>query len=105
MPAPEDRSAFPAGPASEASDVDVRALYARLQGEIRRTGHSERDGHDPHVARAAIRGLAERYWGVTAERPLERRPGVKGALAYPVKKALRPFLRWYVEPFAYEQRL
>src|SRR5262249_35776048 len=28
----------------------------------------------------------------------------KGWVAYPLKKVLRPFLRWYVEPLAAEQR-
>ena len=52
-----------------------------------------------------MRGFAERYWAVTAERPLERRPGLKGALSLPLKRLLRPFMRWYVEPLAYEQRM
>src|SRR6266498_4414644 len=43
---------------------DIPALYGRLEEEVGRSG-------------------------VTAERPLVRRPGVKGALAYPVKKLLR----------------
>jgi O-antigen chain-terminating methyltransferase len=43
-------------------------------------------------------------WPVSAERPLVRRPGLKGAVAYPVKRLLRPLLRWYVEPLAAEQR-
>jgi O-antigen chain-terminating methyltransferase len=43
-------------------------------------------------------------WPVSAERPLQRRPGLKGAVAYPVKRLLRPLLRWYVEPLAAEQR-
>lgn len=42
---------------------------------------------------------------MSAERPIVRRPGVKGALAYPVKRLLRPLLRWYVEPLAAEQRV
>src|SRR2546423_14103718 len=106
MPAPEDRTALPAGPESEpVDDVDVGALYARLQSEIRRTGSGRRDGDGGQAARTSLRGFAERYWAVTAERPLARRPGLKGALAFPVKKLLRPFLRWYVEPLAYEQRL
>jgi O-antigen chain-terminating methyltransferase len=42
---------------------------------------------------------------VSADRPLERRPGPKGWVAYPLKKLLRPFLRWYVEPLAHEQRM
>lgn len=43
-------------------------------------------------------------WPVSAERPLVRRPGLRGLVAYAVKKGLRPFLRWYVEPLAAEQR-
>ena len=35
----------------------------------------------------------------------ERRPGPKGWVALPVKKLLRPLLRWYVEPLAHEQRM
>jgi SAM-dependent methyltransferase len=105
MPVPEDMTASPAGPAPAPADVDIAALYDRLRREIRRTGTTRRDGDGRHDARAAVRGFAERYWAVTAERPIERRPGLKGALAYPLKKLLRPFLRWYVEPFAYEQRM
>src|SRR5262249_56205076 len=41
---------------------------------------------------------------VSGERPIRRRPGVRGFFAYGLKKALRPFLRWYVEPLAAEQR-
>ncbi len=41
----------------------------------------------------------------SADRPLERGPGLKGWVAYPLKRLLRPFLRWYVEPLAHEQRM
>jgi SAM-dependent methyltransferase len=108
MPAPEETQPGGASPPpAEHADVeiDIAALYARLRREIRRTGVSERDGDGRADARAAVRGFAEQYWAVTAERPLERRPGLKGALALPVKKLLRPLMRWYVEPFAYEQRM
>jgi len=98
MPAPEDITA-------SSDEVDIAALYARLRHEIRRTGAVARNGREQSSARAAVRGFAERYWPVTAERPLERRPGLKGSLALPLKRLLRPFLRWYVEPFAYEQRM
>ena len=98
MAAPEDIQAA-------SDEVDIAALYARLRQEIRRTGAVERNGNERSSARAAVRGFAERYWAVTAERRLERRPGLKGALAFPVKKLLRPFLRWYVEPLAYDQRM
>jgi SAM-dependent methyltransferase len=84
--------------------IDIAELYARLRREIRRTGAVERDGGRAG-ARAGVRGFAERYWAVTAERPLERRPGVKGWLAYGLKRLLRPLMRWYVEPLAYDQRM
>jgi SAM-dependent methyltransferase len=107
MPAMED-TASQAGPpqsAAEPEAIDIAALYARLRREIRRSGAVERNGSERAGARAAVRGFAERYWAVTAERPLERRPGIKGLLAYPLKRLLRPLLRWYVEPLAYEQRM
>jgi SAM-dependent methyltransferase len=107
MPAMED-TASQAGPPespAEPEAIDIAALYARLRREIRRSGAVERNGSERAGARAGVRGFAERYWAVTAERPVERRPGVKGVLAYPLKKLLRPLLRWYVEPLAYEQRM
>ncbi len=97
MPAPES--------STEAEQIDIAALYAQLRQEIRRTGAVDRSDSGRHSARSAVRGFAERYWAVSAEKPLERRPGLKGALSLPLKKLLRPFLRWYVEPFAYEQRM
>jgi SAM-dependent methyltransferase len=83
-------------------EVDVDALFARLQEEVRWGGSGSADGR--RDARVAWRGQAERLWPVSAERPIVRRPGVRGLAAYGVKKALRPFLRWYVEPLAAEQR-
>ena len=53
---------------------------------------------------AGVRGLAERFWAVSAEKPLERRPGLKGALAFQTKRVLRKLMRWYVEPAFIEQR-
>jgi O-antigen chain-terminating methyltransferase len=78
--------------------VDAVALFEHLREEIRRGGAG------PEGARATWRAQAERMWPVSAERPLQRRPGLKGAIAYPVKRLLRPLLRWYVEPLAAEQR-
>jgi O-antigen chain-terminating methyltransferase len=80
--------------------VDVEALFARLQDEVRRGGAPSANGD----ARLVWRNRAEQVWSVSAERPIRRRPGAKGYVAYGVKKALRPFLRWYVEPLAAEQR-
>jgi SAM-dependent methyltransferase len=83
-------------------EVDVDALFARLQEEVRWGGSAPAEGD--RSGRFAWRGQAERTWPVSAERPIRRRPGARGLVAYGVKKALRPFLRWYVEPLAAEQR-
>jgi SAM-dependent methyltransferase len=80
------------------ADVDPVELFEQLREEL------ARGGTDGSTARATWRAQAERMWPVSAERPLVRRPGLKGAIAYPVKKLLRPLLRWYVEPLAAEQR-
>jgi hypothetical protein len=53
---------------------------------------------------AGVRGLAERFWAVSAEKPLERRPGLRGWLAFQAKRVLRKLMRWYVEPAFIEQR-
>jgi len=83
-------------------EVDVDALFARLQEEVRWGGSAPVDGD--RSVHLAWRNQAERMWPVSAERLIRRRPGVRGFVAYGVKKALRPFLRWYVEPLAAEQR-
>lgn len=83
-------------------EVDVEALFAQLQDEVRWGGAAPVDGD--RSARAAWRSQAERMWPVSAERPIKRRPGLRGLAAYGIKKVLRPFLRWYVEPLAAEQR-
>jgi hypothetical protein len=97
MPAPEDTTSH-AGRPPQHPDVDIAGLYARLQQEVVRT----RGGGE---GLAGLRDLAERHWTVSAERPLTRRPGLRGAILYPVKKLLRPLLRWYVEPIVHEQRM
>jgi hypothetical protein len=80
-------------PAQRALSVDrtVEQLRAALDRGTRDVG--------------AVRGLAERFWAVTAEKPLERRPGVKGWLALQAKRVLRKLMRWYVEPAFIEQRM
>jgi len=75
--------------------ADVELVYQELRRAI------DRDARDP----AAMRGLAERFWPVSADKPLERRPGPKGWLAFQVKRVLRKFMRWYVEPALAEQRI
>ena len=75
--------------------ADVDRVYEELKRAI------DRDARDP----AAMRGLAERFWPVSADKPLERRPGAKGWLAFQVKRVLRKLMRWYVEPAFAEQRI
>jgi O-antigen chain-terminating methyltransferase len=100
MPGTEAENGSTTG-VSPPEQVDVAALFARLQEEVR--GGPARAGGSSQQ-RVTWRAQAERMWPVSAERPIERRPGLKGFLAYPVKLALRPLLRWYVEPLAAEQR-
>ena len=75
--------------------ADVDRVYEELKRAI------DRDARDP----AAMRALAERFWPVSADKPLERRPGAKGRLAFQVKRVLRKLVRWYVEPAFAEQRI
>jgi SAM-dependent methyltransferase len=79
----------------------VNALVERLREELAGGRNGDAKGRGRLLA---ARHRAERLWAVSADRPLERRPGAKGWIAYPVKRILRPFLRWYVEPLAAEQR-
>ena len=83
MPEAVDRSA------------DVDRVYEELKRAI------DRDARDP----AAMRGLAERFWPVSADKPLERPGGPKGWVAFTVKRILRKLMRWYVEPAFSEQRI
>ena len=75
--------------------ADVDRVYDELKRAI------DRSARDP----ATVRGLAERFWPVTPDKPLERRPGLKGFLAHQTKRVLRKLMRWYVEPAFSEQRI
>jgi O-antigen chain-terminating methyltransferase len=104
MPAEESETASSAG-ISSAEEVDVAALFERLKAEVRHAGGLEAaDGANRALVRARLRGVAERFWPVTTMHPIERRPGLKGAVLHPVKKVLRRLMRWYVEPLAADQR-
>jgi hypothetical protein len=76
-------------------ELSVDEVYERLRAAV------DRGSRDL----AVTRGLAERFWAVSAETPLERRPGAKGRLAFQVKRVLRRTMRWYVEPAFSEQRI
>jgi hypothetical protein len=79
----------------EVQELSADEVYERLRAAL------DRDSRDL----ASARGLAERFWPVSAEKPLERRPGPKGWLAFQTKRVLRKLLRWYVEPALVEQRI
>ena len=81
----------------------MTALVERLREEL--AGRRERR------ARAAAGGCSRRATGPSASgrSPPSGRssgdPGCEGVAAAPVKRLLRPFMRWYVEPLAAEQRV
>jgi hypothetical protein len=79
----------------EQQELSADEIYARLREAV------DRGSRDL----ASTRGLAERFWPVSADKPLERRPGPKGAVAFQVKRVLRKLMRWYVEPAFAEQRI
>ena len=77
------------------AEVSVDDVYRQLRDAL------DRDKRDL----AAVRGLAERFWPVSADKPLQRRPGPQGWFAHQVKRVLRKLMRWYVEPAWAEQRI
>ena len=87
------------------ADAEIAAIFTRLKAEVR--------GRPPKLPAAVTstalpsRAKAERAWSVSVEHPLEQRPTqsrVRRTLLSPVKRVLRKLMRWYVEPFAAEQR-
>jgi hypothetical protein len=76
--------------------VDVAALFARLQEEIRAAGPRATDV-TPAQVRLTARDQAERLWAVSAERQIVGKGG-------PIKRFLRRLMRWYVEPAFADQR-
>lgn len=105
MPDGNPENVAPAGISSlDENDVDVAALFERLKAELRSGGAPAAGEAGAEARRTALRALAERFWAVSAERPLHRREGLLGAPLVVVKKLLRKLMRWYVEPLAAEQR-
>jgi hypothetical protein len=80
---------------SDQQELSVDEVYAQLRDAV------DRGSRDL----GTTRGLAERFWPVSADKPLERRPGLKGWAAFQVKRVLRKLVRWYVEPAFAEQRI
>jgi O-antigen chain-terminating methyltransferase len=89
-----------------AQEAEFEAIVAHLRQEVER---GEADSQGPPGDRyPARRREADSLWAVSAERAFLSRPGAFGrarriALT-PVKSILRKMMRWYVEPFAAEQR-
>jgi hypothetical protein len=104
MPEPPEENPDSAG-ISAGGDRDFAALFERLKEEVRRSGAAPGlPGEGGTEERLAARSEAERLWPVSADRPLQLRPGFRGKLGNPVKAVLRKLMRWYVEPLAYDQR-
>jgi 2-polyprenyl-3-methyl-5-hydroxy-6-metoxy-1,4-benzoquinol methylase len=108
MPLQDEETPSSAGISSSENgdgEVDVAALFAQLKEEVRHAGGLDlTDAYDRGIVRSRLRAVAERYWPVTAERPLDAQPGPKGAAKHFLKRVLRKGMRWYVQPFAAEQR-
>lgn len=89
---------------SSTGDSDLATLFEQLKQEVRRSGAAPGAAGGGAEERSAARAEAERLWPVSADRPLQLRPGFSGKLANPAKAVLRKLMRWYVEPVAYDQR-
>jgi SAM-dependent methyltransferase len=104
MPLQEEEKPASAGISTSENggrEVDVAALFEQLKQEVRHAGGLDlSDAHDRGIVRSRLRAVAERYWPVATERPLDADPAPKRF----VKRVLRKGIRWYVAPFAVEQR-
>lgn len=89
------------GPTAGISSADASLLLERLKEEVKWAtpgdGRRATGGGD-------ARSEAERLWSVAVDRPIARRPGIRGRFVYTVKRVLRKLMAWYVGPFAAEQR-
>ena len=99
MPGGDGRKPPVAG-ISSAAGFDLDALVAQLAEEVRRG----RVAGSASSVRFEARAAAERLWRVSADRPIDRRPGVRGLALRPVKLVLRRLMRWYVDPARADQR-
>jgi hypothetical protein len=89
--------------------AEIAAIFARLRGDVATVPEeSTPEGPVVDVADFPARRELDRRWAVTAEREYVRRPGwlgaVRNALVLGPKALLRRLMRWYVEPFATDQR-
>ena len=84
---------------------EIAAIVARLREEVRRRPAAAPAGPTTALPiRLTARQEGERLWPVTADRPLQRRPGAVEIFLRPVRVVLRKLMRWYVEPAFADQR-
>jgi 2-polyprenyl-3-methyl-5-hydroxy-6-metoxy-1,4-benzoquinol methylase len=88
-------------------ESDFAAVLARLEIEVERSEGGEKSERDGDLV-ALRRREAGDLWAVAPERPFLYRPGTLGRLRglalVPLKVVLRKLMRWYVGPFAADQR-
>jgi SAM-dependent methyltransferase len=88
-------------------DSEVAAIFERLREELL-AAPADQDGRDAHRRWVAAREDAERRWWVSAERPYAHGPGLggraRGLFVLPLKAVMKRLMRWYVQPFAADQR-
>lgn len=89
---------------SPAAEVDVAALFAQLQDEVRLLGSRYGGSGGASAERLSARSAADRLWPISADRHIGGRAGALGALMKPVKVVVRKLTRWYVEPVYADQR-
>jgi hypothetical protein len=103
---PRDQSENPSfAGTSSVDELDVAALLARLEEEVRLLGARHGAPAGASTERLSARAVAERLWPVTADRHLGGRGGAVGALMKPVKVAVRTLARPQVEPAFARQRV
>jgi SAM-dependent methyltransferase len=88
-------------------DAEVAAIFERLREELLSVPPVQ-DGDDARRRWVATREEAERHWWVTVDRPYAHGPGLAGRLrgifVLPLKAVTKRLMRWYVQPFASDQR-
>lgn len=84
---------------------EIEAIFERLRQEVRSGTASVASGPGTALPiRLTARQEAERLWPVTADRPLQKRPGPVEVVLRPLRLLLRKAMRWYVEPPFADQR-
>ncbi|HVM15950.1 MAG TPA: hypothetical protein VM290_00010 [Gaiellaceae bacterium] len=103
MPAQAGQTGADAGD-SASDELDVPALLARLEEEVRLLGARHGSAGGASAERVNARATADRLWPVSADRHLGGRGGAVGAAIKPVKLLVRAVARPQVEPAFAEQR-